>query len=166
MKILFIQTGGTIDKDYPTTGQAYEFVITEPASARIITKVNPSFDHRTIELVKKDSTDLTHEDKQLIKLTCHNAPEDHIVITHGTDTMSDTAQVLDDLRGKIIVLTGSMRPERFGNTDADFNLGTAVGALSALQPGVYIAMSGQVLPWRQVHKDYDQGKFVQDTVKT
>lgn len=162
MNILFIQTGGTIDKDYPTRGLAYEFIIAEPATGRILEKINPSFSHRSIELLKKDSSDLTHDDRLLIKKTCEETTETHIVITHGTDTMKDTAQVLDSIEDKVIVITGSMRPERFGNTDADFNIGVAVGALSSMKPGVYIAMSGLVLPWRELHKDYDKGIFTEN----
>lgn len=161
MNILLIQTGGTIDKDYPSSGLAYEFIIAEPAAQRIIDKVNPSFTHRTIELLKKDSSDITHEDRLLIREACEKASERHIIITHGTDTMTDTAQVIDGIDGKIIVITGSMRPERFSNSDADFNLGMAVGALHTLSPGVYIAMSGRVLPWRSLHKDYDEGQFIE-----
>jgi len=161
MDILVIQTGGTIDKDYPPQGLSYDFVINQPAAERIFTKVNPSFGHRTIELLKKDSSDLTHEDRLLIRQTCEKSEEKYIIITHGTDTITDTAQAIDIIEDKIIVLTGSMRPQRFGNTDADFNLGTAIGALSALQPGVYIAMSGRVLPWRRLHKDYDHSQFIE-----
>ena len=164
MNILFIQTGGTIDKDYPTEGVAYDFIIAKPAFDRILNIVNPSFEYRSLELLKKDSTDLTNEDRELIKKTCQEASEDYIVLTHGTDTMADTACMLDEIKGKTIVITGSMRPERFANSDASFNIGTAVGALPALKPGVYLAMSGRVLPWRSLHKDYTQGKFVEQDI--
>ncbi len=162
MNILFIQAGGTIDKDYPTHGVAYSFEIAEPASERILELANPSFVHRTIELLKKDSTDITHEDRQLLLKTCLAADESFVIITHGTDTMADTASALSEIQHKTIVITGSMRPERFVNSDAAFNLGVAVGALEVLKPGVYVAMSGRVLPWDHVSKDYEQAKFVEN----
>lgn len=161
MNVLLIQTGGTIDKDYPSRGVTYNFVITEPAANRILQSVNPAFEYRVLELMKKDSTDMTHEDRRQILATCQDASEKHIIITHGTDTMVDTAKILSVISDKVIILTGSMRPERFTNSDASFNLGSAIGALSVAKPGVYVAMSGQVLPWDKVTKDYNQGKFVE-----
>lgn len=162
MNVLLIQTGGTIDKDYSAHGLANDFIIAEPTAERVINKVNPSFAYKTLDLLKKDSSDLTHDDRLLIKQACENADEKLIIITHGTDTMTDTAQAIDGITDKIIVITGAMRPERFSNSDADFNLGTAVGALNVLEPGVYIAMSGRVLPWHLIHKDYEQGQFIED----
>jgi L-asparaginase len=161
MQVLFIQTGGTIDKDYPTQGVAYAFEIATPAVERILKVVNPSFTYRCVELLKKDSTDISDEDRALIATTCQNAKEDKIVITHGTDTMVNTARVLSSIKNKVIVITGSMRPERFSESDAHFNVGTAVAALSLAKPGVYIAMSGQVLPWDRIDKNYDLGYFVE-----
>lgn len=161
MKVLFIQTGGTIDKDYPTTGRSYSFVIGRPAAERILTVVNPSFEYRFIKLLKKDSTDITHEERELIAKTCEESKEDRIIITHGTDTMIETARVVAEsaIKDKIIVITGSMRPERFFESDASFNLGSAVAALSLAMPGVYIAMSGQVLAWDKIVKNYYIGHF-------
>src|SRR5258708_5386062 len=150
MGLLFIQTGGTIDKDYPTIGKAYAFEIANPAVERILKVVNPSFEYRCIELLKKDSTDITEDDRNLIVKTCSEAAEDKIIITHGTDTMVETASALSKIENKVIVITGSMRPERFTESDASFNVGTAVAALSLAKPGVYIAMIGQVLPWAHI----------------
>ncbi len=157
--ILLIQTGGTIDKDYPTRGRSYAFEIASPAIVRILETVNPSFDYRCIELLKKDSTDLTDQDRELIALTCRDAAEDLIIITHGTDTMRDTARILSTIKDKTIVITGSMRPERFAESDAGFNVGSAVAALTLADRGVYIAMSGHVLPWDKITKNYDKGHF-------
>lgn len=161
MKVLFIQTGGTIDKDYPTTGKAYAFEIASPAVETMMQTVNPSFEYRVVELLKKDSSDITDEDRKLIAQTCREATEDYIVITHGTDTMTDTAKELSDINSKVIVITGSMRPERFAESDASFNVGSAVAALSLVDPGIYIAMSGQVLLWDKVLKDFTAGQFVE-----
>jgi L-asparaginase len=162
MNILCIQTGGTIDKNYPQHGVAYNFEIADPAVNRILELINPSFTYRALELLKKDSTDITDEDRQLIHEACVNAEEKYIIITHGTDTMVDTARALSDIENKVIVITGSMRPERFVNSDAAFNIGTAVGALGIAKDGVYVAMSGRVLLWDKVTKDYAQSKFVEN----
>lgn len=158
--ILFIQTGGTIDKDYPTGKAAYAFEIAEPAVGRILKKIKPTFEYRIVELLKKDSTDLTDDDRKLILETCAGATEQYIVITHGTDTMRQTAAFVNGLEGKTVIITGSMRPERLVESDADFNLGTAIGAIGHLPTGIYIAMSGQVLPWDKTEKDYARGQFV------
>jgi L-asparaginase len=160
MNVLFVQTGGTIDKDYPTQGTAYAFEIARPAAERILKVVNPSFTYRFVELLKKDSSDITDEDRELILKTCEDASENKIIVTHGTDTMVETARVLSSIKDKIIVITGSMKPERFIESDASFNLGSAIAALSLAEPGIYIAMSGRVLPWNKATKDFDQGQFV------
>lgn len=164
MKILFIQTGGTIDKDYPKLVKAYHFEICDPAVTRILEKIKPVFDYEIVSLLKKDSMDLTDEDRQLILETCKKTDYDKILITHGTDTMVQTAEVLSAAKGKTIVLTGSARPERFGNTDADVNVGTALGALNLLENGVYIAMNGCVYPWNDVEKDQETGRFVRKNI--
>ena len=159
MKILLIQTGGTIDKDYPKVWKAYNFEITDPAVIRILKQVNPAFEYRVESVLKKDSMDITDADRQQLYNFCAAAPEQHIVVTHGTDTMGVTAEVLSKLEGKTIVITGSARPERFSNSDAPFNVGVAIGALGAIEPGVYIAMNGLVTKWDQVHKDPETGIF-------
>lgn len=164
MKILFIQTGGTIDKDYPKLVKAYHFEICDPAVTRILEKIKPVFDYDILSLLKKDSMDLTDEDRQLILETCKKTAYNKILITHGTDTMVETAKVLSEIQDKAIVLTGSARPERFGNTDADVNVGTALGALNLLENGVYIAMNGCIYPWNDVKKDQETGRFVRKNI--
>ena len=160
MNILFVQTGGTIDKDYAKVWKAYAFEIEDPAVKRILARVSPTFKYRIETVCKKDSMDLTDEDRQALYECCDEAPESHIIITHGTDTMSQTADTLSRLSGKTIVITGSARPERFENTDAHFNVGVAVGAVEALEPGVYIAMNGVVSRWDKVRKDPKTGQFL------
>ena len=159
MKILFVQTGGTIDKEYPQGAEAYKFVITTPAVERILAWVAPTVEHRVISVCKKESMDLTDEDRQAIVAACQEAPEKHIIITHGTDTMRATGEMLSVIEDKVIVLTGALRPERFYNSDANFNLGTAVGGVQSLEDGIYIAMSGRILSWDKYHKHPETGRF-------
>jgi len=160
MKILFIQTGGTIDKDYPKTTLGYAFEITDPAVNRILPEVNPTFEYEVVSACKKDSTELTDEDRKEIHKICAENSADKIVITHGTDTMIETAETLSDIKDKTIVITGSMRPEKFSNTDADFNVGMAVAATQTLAAGVYIAMHGQIIPWNKATRDKETGQFM------
>ena len=160
MKVLIIGTGGTIDKDYREGAGTYNFIEREPRIAAILEKSKLSFDWRSISVIKKDSMDLTDEDRQLIVDTCEKASEKYIVITHGTDAMHLTGKALSErINGKVIVLTGAARPEMFSNSDASFNVGSAVGALEALEDGIYIAMNGRVLPWDKIKKDPTSGIF-------
>jgi L-asparaginase len=159
MKILFIQTGGTIDKDYAKGANVYNFEIADPAVKRILESVNPSFEYEIVTIAKKDSQDLNEQDRDNILKACQNSPETHIIITHGSDTMDITAKILTTIENKIIVITGSSRPERFSDSDASFNIGTAIGALYNLRPGIYIAMHGLVLPWDKIHKNPQTGQF-------
>jgi L-asparaginase len=159
MNVLFVQTGGTIDKDYPKGADSYHFEIKDPAIKRILDKTEPTFQYRIVTALQKDSLDIDHVDRQKVVDICQQAEEDKIVVTHGTDTMRLTAEALEKITNKTIVITGALRPERFSNSDADFNIGTALGALNVLPPGVYIAMSGRVLPWQHLKKDPKTGNF-------
>lgn len=161
MKIVFIQTGGTIDKDYPKTKKGYAFEIAEPAVKRILQKVNPNFDFEIIPLLKKDSLDITEEDRKKIHQACQKANSDKIVVTHGTDTIIETAKKLSDIKNKVVVLTGAMRPEKFSDSDASFNVGTAIGAINVLENGVYIAMNGRIYPWHDVKRSSKTGQFIE-----
>ena len=161
MKILFIQTGGTIDKDYPKTKLGYAFEITDPAISRILPEANPTFEYEVVSVCKKDSTELTDEDRQKIFDVCFENQADKIIITHGTDTMVKTAEKLSSIKDKTIVITGAMRPEKFSNTDADFNVGVAVGGVQNLPAGVYIAMHGAILLWDKVSRDEKTGQFIE-----
>lgn len=162
MKILLLQAGGTIDKDYPTGDEnhGYSFIITTPAYERILQRINPRFQHETKTILQKDSLDITDEDRKLILDACIRTGLNKIVITHGTDTMIQTAELLSQIEDKAIVLTGAMSPELFKNSDADFNLGSALGAVSVLDKGVYIAMHGRVLKWDQVIFNPNSGQFI------
>jgi len=158
MKIIFIQTGGTIDKDYPKTKKGYAFEISEPATKRILEKLNPNFEYEIISVLKKDSLDITESDRNKILEECKKLKENKIIITHGTDTMIETAKKLSLIKDKVIILTGSMRPERFSNSDAPINLGIAIGAISILNNGVYIAMHGKVIAWGKCGRN-SKGQF-------
>lgn len=161
MKIAFIQTGGTIDKDYPRTKEGYAFEIREPAVARILERVDPCFDFEVISVLMKDSLDITEQDRETVYNACQKVDADRIVITHGTDTMIETAKRLRAIKNKTIVLTGASKPEKFSESDASFNVGTAVGAINVLGHGVYIAMNGRVYRWKHVRRDPATGQFVE-----
>jgi L-asparaginase len=161
MKISFIQTGGTIDKDYPRTTLGYAFEITTPAVRRILKNVNPTFEFEVLSASKKDSTEITNEDREKLRQLIYNLKNDKVVITHGTDTMLETAEKLNGIQGKTIVISGAMRPEKFSDSDAPFNIGMAVGAIGFLAPGVYIAMHGRVLLWNKCMRNLDTGQFVE-----
>lgn len=160
MKILFIQTGGTIDKDYPKSVKGYAFEIGEPAVKRVLEKINPSFDYEILELFKKDSTDVTADDRQKLFDVCSNTSHDKIVITHGTDTMIETAGFLSGVKDKTIILIGAFKPERFKDSDAEFNIGAAVGALNTAPHGVYISMNGLTNNYQKFSRDNKTGKFI------
>lgn len=159
MKILLIQTGGSIDKDYPQTKMGYAFEITGSAALRIFEKINPDFEYEFLPLFKKDSLLITNDDRIELYQTCKNAKIEKIIITHGTDTMIETAEILSDIKNKAIIITGAFRPEKFKNSDADFNIGVAVGALNILKEGIYIAMNGCIFPYNNVTRD-ENGKFI------
>ncbi|HEY1085596.1 MAG TPA: asparaginase domain-containing protein [Candidatus Saccharimonadales bacterium] len=145
-KILFIQTGGTIDKAYPQnpTNHGYAFAIDEPASRVILERARPGFEYEIKTVLKKDSLDMTDADRTIIRETIETAPNSKIIITHGTDALQQTAEFLRNLDGKTIVLTGAMQPEKFRDSDADFNLGMAVACVQTLPSAVYITLSGEV----------------------
>lgn len=159
LHITFLQTGGTIDKDYPRSLGGYAFEIGPPAAARILERLNPTFGYAIETVLQKDSLDITAADRESLRKACEQRAGDRIIITHGTDTLIESAAALTDIPGKVIILTGAMRPERFSNSDAPINLGVAIGAVQVLPPGVYIAMHGQVVPWQACARDPETGQF-------
>jgi L-asparaginase len=159
--LLILTTGGTIDKNYFDALSEYQIV--ESGIPALLTQARVVLPYRVEEVCRKDSLELTNADRASIATRAAAAPEARIVITHGTDTMTDTARVLAGaVPGKTIVLTGALIPARFAETDAPFNLGMAVAAAQVAAPGVYIAMSGQVFDGLKVHKDRAAGRFVAD----
>ena len=157
MRIRVIATGGTIDKVYFDAASAYE--VGEPQVGPVFRESNVTFDFVVESVLQKDSLAMTDEDRALIRTRVEASPENLILITHGTDTMTATAAKLEGLKDKVIVFTGSMQPARFRNSDAVFNLGCAIGALQSLAPGIYIAMNGVVASAHTVKKNRAQSRF-------
>ena len=156
--ILILTTGGTIDKGY--FDALSEFQIVDSAIAGLLKEARVALPFRIEEVCRKDSLELTEADRARIARAAAEAPETRIVITHGTDTMTDTANALAAIAGKVMVLTGALAPARFATSDAAFNLGMAIATAQIASPGVYIAMSGQVFDGLKVRKDREAGKFV------
>lgn len=159
--IKIIVTGGTLDKDYdPLTGELF---FPETHLPSILAQANISVQTDIQVVCQKDSLEMIDADRLAILNACQDAQEKHIVITHGTDTMPETAQFLfnhsSDLNNKTIILTGAMRPYQLGASDALFNLGSAIMAVKITRPGVYIAMNGQLFMGNQVRKNLSLGQF-------
>jgi L-asparaginase len=156
--IVIVTTGGTIDKAYFDGLSQYQ--IGEPVVKKVLDGANVTHPYRIVELLRKDSLELTDEDRQRLKETVAALDEQRVVITHGTDTMTDSAGVLASISGKTIVLTGALSPARFAESDATFNIGMAFAAVQSLPPGVYVAMNGRVFSGDAVKKDREQRRFV------
>ena len=157
MRIHFLTTGGTIDKIYFDSLSKFE--VGESQIKTILTDALVDFDYDVVELMKKDSLEITAEDRQEIRDYIEKADDSYYVVTHGTDTMSETAEALEGLRGKTVVLTGALTPARFRTTDAIFNIGMAIATVQTAEPGIYIAMSGQVFPAGHVRKNRAENRF-------
>ncbi len=157
--ILVLTTGGTIDKAYFDALSEYQIV--ESGIPALLKEARVAVPYRIEEVCRKDSLDLTDADRNEIARRAAQAAETRIVITHGTDTMTETAaELATQVPGKTIVLTGALSPARFAETDASFNLGLAFAAAQTCAPGVWIAMSGEVFDGLKVRKDRDAGRFV------
>ncbi len=156
-KILILTTGGTIDKVYFDAKS--EFSVGQSVIDQVLQEAEVGLEYRTQALMQKDSLELTDADRQMLHMACLNADEDKILITHGTDTMTQSAAKLKDIEGKTIVLTGSLSPARFRNTDALFNIGMAVATLQTAGPGTFICMNGQVFEADKVQKNLDLNRF-------
>lgn len=157
LKIRVLTVGGTIDKVYFDDLSNYD--VGEPQVQAVFQEANVAFEFVIESLLRKDSLKMTDEDRALVRKQVIDAPEKLILITHGTDTMTQTAAALSDVGEKTVVMTGSMLPARFRASDAPFNLGCAIGALQSKPPGVYIAMNGRVLEANKVQKNRDKGLF-------
>lgn len=156
--ILVVTTGGTIDKVYFDARSDYE--VGESVVDDILRQARVRALWELLPVLRKDSLDLTDADRTLIRdrIAAHSARR--VVVTHGTDTMTLTARSLQGLTGRTIVLTGSLAPARFAETDAAFNVGMAFAAVQTLPAGVYIVMNGQVFVAQEVHKDPKRNEFV------
>jgi len=157
LKIKIITTGGTIDKIY--FDQKSEFQVGEPQIAEVLREANTTFDYEVQSLLRKDSLDLTDEDRRLIYETIKSDECERFLITHGTDTMITTARELQKIDNKVMVLTGSMQPAKIRLTDAFFNIGYAIAAVQLLPNGVYIAMNGRIFKPDKARKNIEQNRF-------
>lgn len=158
MAIKILITGGTFDKEYDEITGALYFKDTHIGEMLKLGRCRLDVRIRTLMMI--DSLEMTDADRTLILENCRKAPESQIVITHGTDTMAETARVLaENLTGKTIVLTGAMIPYAFGSSDGLFNLGSALSFVQALPPGVYLAMNGRYFHWDNVRKNREIGVF-------
>ena len=158
--VQIFSTGGTIDKIYFDASSEYE--VGEPQIEVVFREARVSFDYEVVPLMRKDSLEMTDDDRLLIRDAVAGCGHRHVLITHGTDTMTETAAALAEVAleaGKVIVLTGAMAPVRFRESDAEFNIGCAVSALDSKPPGVYIAMSGRVFESGSVRKNRELGRF-------
>jgi len=157
MKIKFFTTGGTIDKVYFDAKS--EFEVGEPQVREVVENSNVAFEYEVESILRKDSLDMTDADRQLVRKRIESEPCQLVVVTHGTDTVIETAKVLCGISQKTIVLTGSMQPARFRVSDATFNIGFAIGAVQSLRPGVYIAMNGCIFDPNRVRKNREKNRF-------
>ncbi|SFF13241.1 asparaginase domain-containing protein [Blastococcus tunisiensis] len=159
--ITVLATGGTIDKIYTLTG---ELEIGPPAAQRLLDVLSTDLRIEVRSVVAKDSLDLTDADRQVLADAVDGTESPSVVITHGTDTLTDTAEHLSRhasaAANKVIVLTGALQPAAMAVSDAALNLGAALLASQTLRPGVYVCMSGRAVPAGQVRKDPSTGRFV------
>ncbi len=157
MKLRILTTGGTIDKVYFDALSTYQ--IGEPQIPAVLAEANVAFDFTVEEVCRRESLEMTDANREEIRRRVEAAPERLVVITHGTDTMTETAKHLTGIPDKVIVLTGAMSPARFKSTDASFNIGCAIAAAQLAAPGVYIAMNGLILSAAEARKNREKRQF-------
>ncbi|MHB8309625.1 asparaginase domain-containing protein [Metallibacterium sp.] len=156
-QLCIVTTGGTIDKIYFDDKSDYQ--IGEPQIGQILSGIGVAFRCNVIPLMRKDSLHMDAADRALLREVIERQSERHVLVTHGTDTMVDTALALHGIVGKVIVLTGALNPARFTGSDAVFNIGCAVGAVQALPDGAWIAMNGRVWNPTKVRKNREANRF-------
>lgn len=154
---MILTTGGTIDKVYFDAKSEYE--VGPPNIERVLSELHLSINYRIQPLMRKDSLDMTGEDRETIRDAVVQAPETGILITHGTDTMVETGRYLMGVTEKTIVLTGALEPALFKTSDALFNIGCGLGAVQTSPPGVYIAMNGRIFDCMKVRKNVARNRF-------
>jgi len=158
MKIKIITTGGTIDKVYFDAKSEYE--VGPPQVANLLSEANVAFTYEIESVLRKDSLDMTEADRRLIRERVAGDAAERIIVTHGTDTMAETARLIGAVGlAKTIVITGAMVPYQVQGSDALFNFGTAFMAAQLLPIGVYIVMNGRIFGWDKVRKDRSRGVF-------
>ena len=156
-EILIVTTGGTIDKVY--FDQRSDYQVGQTIIGSLLSEAQVTHPYRINEVLQKDSLDLNDADRRAIHNAIAEDASPMVIVTHGTDTMTDTAQYLSDIEGKTIVLTGSLAPARFAMTDAMFNVGMAIAAVQTLDHGVYITINGTVFPAKSVIKNTEANRF-------
>lgn len=157
MHLHVITTGGTIDKIYFDAKSDYQ--VGEPVISELLRRMQAGFDFSVSSPLKKDSLDMTAEDRRLIRRHVEDTDSQFVLITHGTDGMVDTARSLIGIPDKHIVLTGALQPAAFSESDAIFNIGCAIGAVQSKPPGIYIAMNGMVFDADKVIKNISENRF-------
>ncbi|WJI17559.1 asparaginase domain-containing protein [Pseudoxanthomonas winnipegensis] len=155
--LLIVTTGGTIDKIYFDDKSDYQ--VGEPQIGRILKELGVAFRFTVIPIIRKDSLHITDADRELLRATIAAQSARHVLITHGTDSMVQTAQALASLEDRVIVLTGALNPAGFRGSDAEFNIGCAVGAVQSAPEGVWIAMNGRIWDPRHVRKNVAANRF-------
>ncbi len=156
--IRIFTVGGTIDKIYFDAKSSYE--VGPPNITEVLSGLALNLNYEVVSLMQKDSLEMTDADRELVRRAVSEAIERQVVITHGTDTMTNTAAALAAIPNKTIVLTGALSPALFKNSDAMFNIGAALTAAQTKPPGVYIAMNGMVYDHDKVRKDVENNRFV------
>ena len=158
MSIRIFITGGTFDKEYNELDGKLFFQDTHLPEMLKLGRCNLDVELRTLMMI--DSLEMGFKERELIVFQCNHTDEDKIVITHGTDTMAETAKVLaEKVKDRTIVLTGAMIPYKFGSSDGLFNLGSALAFVQTLPHGVYIVMNGKCFNWDNVRKNKQTGQF-------
>lgn len=159
-ELSIITTGGTIDKVYFDDKSDYQ--IGAPQIGQILEDLGVAFRFHVEPVLRKDSLHLDDADRAKIRSAVVGQPHRHVLVTHGTDTLVETARALADIDDKVIVLTGALNPALFSGSDAVFNIGCAVGAVQSMPPGVYIAMNGRIWNPQHVRKNRDANRFEAD----
>ena len=155
--LTIVTTGGTIDKIYFDDKSTFQ--IGAPQIGEILQALGVAFTFDVVPVLRKDSLHMDDHDRAMIREAIAQQPHRHVLVTHGTDTMVETAHALADLTGKVIVLTGALNPALFKGSDAVFNIGCAVGAVQTLTDGIYIAMNGRIWDPSRVRKNRDANRF-------
>lgn len=156
-KIKIYSLGGSIDKTYSM--EESSFVVHNPQVDSILKQANVTVPYEIEEVLRKDSLEISESDRKNLRKKIFEDSCDHIIITHGTDTMHLTGKALSSISKKVIVITGAMRPASFKETDANFNIGAAFIAVQTMPPGVYMVMNGKIFNPGKVVKNFDKKAF-------
>lgn len=156
---LILTTGGTIDKVYFDAKSRY--AVGDSQVGELFEHGHVSLPYEIVSLMRKDSLDFTDQDRLAVRNAVEQAESRMVLVTHGTDTMTETGMALKGIAGKTIVLTGALLPARFRDNDAIFNIGFALAAVQTLPEGVYVAMNGRIFDPAKVRKDRERNQFVE-----